>query len=308
VVAFAQNMHGESRPGQRERALAELATRQHGVVSYRQLVRLGLGRGAIEGRLANGRLHRIHLGIYAVGHSVLVESGYFIAAVLAAGPGALLSHRSAAALRGLRESLATFVEVTAERSRHSRAGLRVHTARCLHPDDRDRCDGIPVTSIARTLLDLAEVLPGDQLGRVIEKAEHRGLFDLRQVEDLLARSHGRRGLPRLAAALAPYTTAPVLRSEFERIFQRFCETHGLPMPGFNLVVAGHEVDAVWWEQGLIVELDGWDSHRGRGAFERDRARDSELLLAGFRVVRITYRRLTEEPAAVAAILRRLLGI
>jgi hypothetical protein len=165
-----------------------------------------------------------------------------------------------------------------------------------------------VTSVPRTLLDLAEVLPPRELISPIEEAERRGLFDLRAIHALLDRSHGRHGLRPLRAALEEMNDEPPqTRSDFELDFVRFCADHGLPRPGINVKVEGFEVDALWRERKLIVELDSYGFHRSRRAFESDRERDAALQLADYRVVRITWRRFTRHGAEVAGTIRTLLA-
>jgi hypothetical protein len=291
-------------------AIAKLASQQHGVVSHAQLVELGCNRGSLDTRVAGGRLHRLHTGVYSVGHSVLPRWGPFIAAVLACGPGALLSHVSAATLWGLLQNSSSRVHVSAPgRGKHRRAGIKLHLPRSIHPEDRAVREGIPVTSIARTLLDLAAVLPYPRLLRAVEEAERLRLFDLGAVERLLARSRGRKGGRALRSAIAESVhDVHWTRSELERRFLGLCRSAGLPQPAVNYWLEGLEVDAVWLEQKLAVELDGWATHHGRGAFERDRKRDAKLQLAGYRVMRVTQRRIERDAEELAGELRTLLGL
>jgi very-short-patch-repair endonuclease len=291
-----------------DRALASLAGCQHGVVARRQLLALGLRHRTIERRIARGRLHRIHRGVYAVGHRSLSAQGRWLAAVLAVGPDAVLSHRSAAALWELRPAAGARVDVTVPgRARRRRQGVAIHVTRELRDRDCAQREGIPVTSVARTLLDLAGVFPEPQLSRAFEQAERTGQLDLRAVEDVCLRGRGRRGLGALLRVLADQRgPAPAIRSELERIFLDLCREHRVPQPRINDFVVGFEVDAVWLRQRLVVELDGYDFHRTRAAFERDRARDTALQLAGYRVLRFTHRRLRQEPATIAETLRALL--
>jgi hypothetical protein len=282
--------------------IAALGERQHGVVAHRQLLAAGLGVSAIQRRVRAGRLHRLHRGVYAVGHRRVTASGRWMAAVLAYGPGALLSHRSAAALWELMPSARSLIDVTVERQRRAVSGVAVHRTRRLRASDRARQDGIPVTSVMRTLADLADVARPDQLRRAVEEAEARGLFDLRALPDL----RGRPGRGRLQRLVADYTVPPPTRSELERRFLGLCREAGLPPPGVNVLVAGILVDAVWEAHRLVVELDGHTYHRTRAAFEEDRRRDTALQVAGYRVVRVTQRRLTEAPGAVLAAVRLLL--
>ena len=181
------------------------------------------------------------------------------------------------------------------RSRSGQVGIALHRARSLHPEDRDECDAVPVTSVPRTLLDLAEVLPRRQLERTFEEAERLELLNLTAVSRLGERSHGRHGLKPLNSVLSEtYAPLPETRSELERRFLDLCRAC-IPPPVTNVTVAGFTVDAYWPDRRLVVELDGFAFHRTRGAFERDRARDAELQLAGYRVLRITARRLERDP-------------
>jgi very-short-patch-repair endonuclease len=288
--------------------IAELAERQRGVVAHRQLVQMGLGRGEIWRRLDAGRLHALHRGVYAVGHRRLPAGGHWMAAVLACGPTALLSHRSAAALWGIRPTAATRVDVThAGRTRHNRSGIAVHRPRRLHEEDSTVRDGIPVTSISRTLLDLAAVVRPRQLAKAVEAAERLRVFDLTALERQMDRSPRRAGLRSLRAALHEYVEPPFTRSGLERRFFDLCRKVGLPRPQTNVFLAGQEVDVLWPEQRVVVELDTRDYHQTSAAFERDRRRDATLQLAGYRVLRVTDRRLAREPHAVLGMLRALLS-
>ena len=282
--------------------------RQHGVIARDQLVSLGLGRGAIARRVATHRLHRVHRGVYAVGHSHLDARGRLMAAVLACGAGALASHRSGAWLWGFWGGASSRPDVTAAgRNRTGGADIVLHQPRSLHLDDRAVREGIPVTTVARTLLDLAEVVTLRQLERAFEDAERLRLLDLRAIEALRGRStgrHGLRALDRVMGDLEP--SSPDARSELEHAFVQLCRDAGLPLPAMNVSVAGFEVDALWPMERLVVELDGYAFHRSRTAFESDRARDAHLQLAGHRVIRLTYRRLVDDPDGVAGLLRSLL--
>src|SRR4051812_36910376 len=197
-----------------DRVIAELANRQHGVVAYRQLIRLGLRRRAIQHRVQSGRLHRIHKGVYAVGHRVLTPMGWRMAAVLACGPDALLSHASAAQLWDLIRRYSARVHVTVpSRGGRAQPGLVVHRVRSLDPRDCAVRNGIPVASVARTLLDLAAVVDASRLTRAIEAAEREGHFDLTAVNELLARSRGRRGARQLRSILSAAVIEPASRSD-----------------------------------------------------------------------------------------------
>jgi very-short-patch-repair endonuclease len=284
-------------------ALSATAARQHGVVSRAQLHALGLDAKAIGYRLSVGRLHLLHRRVYAVGHVPRSMHAHAMAAVLACGPDAVLSHRSAAALWRIDPTWRTPIEVTAT-SKHRLRGVLVHRSRTLDPRDITTRDGIPVTTPARTLVDLADVLDDLALARAVNEAQVLRLTTLDAIADLLDRSPGRRAVRRLAP-FVEQLDAPT-RSIFEDTFKRFIERHDLPRPELNQTVAGCLVDAVWREQRLVVELDSRQFHDHDQPFERDRDNDAKLLLAGYRVLRITWRRLTKTPEREAARIRALL--
>ena len=287
--------------------IAWVAERQHGVVTCRQLAGLGVGRGGIRARVLAGRLHRMYPGVYCVGHRQLTANGRRLAAVLACGPGALLSHRSAAAHFGITAAEPSRLDVTSPgRNRAGPRGIAVHLPRRLHAEDATVHEGIPVTSTARTLLDLAQMAGQRDVDRALDAAERLGRFDLAAAERLLERTPGHRGRGRFARALRAHRPGPT-RSELERRFLKVCRRAGLPHPQVNTRVAGIEVDAVWRRQRLVVELDGHAYHRTPLAFEGDRRRDAVLQLRGYRVLRITYRRLHDEPEEVVRIVRELLS-
>jgi predicted transcriptional regulator of viral defense system len=266
------------------RAVAELARRNHGVVNRDELLAIGVSATSLERWATEGRLHRVHRGVYAVGHAVLSVHGRWIAAVKACGPGAVLSHTSAAALTDLRRSSSPIIHVTTP-NRGSPRGIRVHRVRRLHPDDVAVVDGVPVTSTARTLLDLADVLPLRQLIRAIEQAERIQLFDMRAIEQLLARSNGRRAktLRRAIAAASPVR----VNSDWERDLLDFCDDHDIPRPELNVLVERYEVDALWRMKKIVVELDSYAFHRSLRAFEQDRDKYADLQLAGYLVLPLT---------------------
>ena len=230
-----------------------------------------------------------------------------MAAVLACGPDAVLSHRDAAALWGLRPSARAAIDVTVHgKRRDGQHGITIHRTRSLPEDERTVREGIPVTTVGRTLLDLAEVVDSRQLERACEAAERLRLFDLQEIEKLVRRHHGRRGLAAVRKVLGDIDEPPATRSELERRFLDLCGEAGLPPPRVNTQVAGFEVDVAWPEARLVVELDGHEFHRTRAAFERDRARDAAALqVAGHHVLRVTDRRLRREPAAVIDDVRAL---
>jgi very-short-patch-repair endonuclease len=248
---------------------------------------------------AAGRLHRLHRGVYAVGHLHLSDYSRCLAAVLACEPGALLSHASAAWLWGLYRYPPTTVDVTTATRRRGRWGMRIHHAK-LATEDRDACGPIPVTSVARTLLDQAATLSDHRLGRLLERAEELRLFDLRAVDELLGRAGRHRGIGRLKRELAIYRDDPaVVRSRTEKRFLDLVRRSGLPAPATNIYVSGFELDAYWERERFAVEIDAFETHGTRGAFERDRLREDDLQLLGIEMIRVTGPRLRREPAAVA---------
>jgi predicted transcriptional regulator of viral defense system len=286
--------------------MAALAAQQHGVIAVRQLHELGIGRGAVRRRIETARLHRLYVGVYAVGHRAVRREGRWLAAVLACGPEARLSYRSAGANFAIRPSARERIDVTVpSRGRRQRPGIQIHSARHLDPADVTEHRGIPTTSLARTLLDLATFLSLTQLDRAIEAAERLERFDLRAIDDVLARSNGHRGAERLRRALGDYHHDDV-RSDLEAHFLELCREADLPLPATNILIEGFLVDAVWREQKPVVELDGYRFHRTRSAFERDRRRDAMLALAGYRMVRVTHLMLERESGRVAEALRALL--
>jgi very-short-patch-repair endonuclease len=296
---------------ERERSVSRLATQQHGVVSRSQLLGAGLTARMIERRLESGYLHPLHRGVYAVGHERLGSRSHWMAAVLAGGDGAVLSHRSAAALWGLRRRRRGPIEVSATSSRLTRAvglgEIRFREGR-VRPGERELVTGIPVTSIARTLLDQADVVDGRELAGEFEEADRLGLLEMREIEAVCAQNPGRRGLKPLRHLIAEARYPEPARTPLEDGLLRLCREHGLPAPRTNVEVLGREVDAFWPRQRLMVEADSWSFHRHRAAFERDRARDAAMQAEGYRVIRLTHRRMEREPEAVASELRRLLGL
>jgi Transcriptional regulator, AbiEi antitoxin len=287
--------------------LAALAERQYGVVSAAQLVGLGYSRTEIARSVAAGRLHQIHRHAYAVGHRALSRHGKCLAAALACGDGALLSHRSAAWLWGITARWEPSVEVTAASPRHARAtGIRVHSAEALVAEDRDSVDEIPTTAVPRTLLDFAAVDPYF-LGIALDRCAQRDLLDLIAIDALIARSRGFRGVARLRDALGAHRTPDFTRSGLERRFLELIRGSGLPRPSINLFIEGYELDAYWHAERFAVELDTYDYHGSPVAFEADRLRQEDLKLAGIEMTRITGVRMDREPKAVISRLRRLLA-
>jgi predicted transcriptional regulator of viral defense system len=291
-------------------ALAEMARRQHGVVSIRQLEGpLGFSERSVARAVAAGRLHRIRRGVYAVGHTDLSQRGECLGAVLAVGPGALLSYHSAGWLWGIWRGSPGPLEVTSFVPRHHPAprGIVRHRARNLVDADRAIIDVIPVTSVARTLLDLASKLRGDQLRRALARAEELGLLDLDAIEAVIERNRGHHGAKRLRYALAIYEPPTFTRSEFERRFVDRLVDSGLPRPATGWNEVGYEIDVYWPERRFGVELDAFETHGTRDAFERDHDRDLDFAISGIKTIRVSERQFRREPDQIATRVATLLA-
>jgi len=267
----------------RDASVARIAARQHGVVTSAQLRIAGVLPSGITDRLRAGHLHRLYRGVYAVGHPNIGNEGRWMAAVLACGEGAALSHRSAAALWRI-GPLSAPVDVTVASSggRASRQGIRLHRSLTLSPADLTRRAGIPVTKPARTLEDLRRVLPRKWFARALREAEFLGLP--------------------IGEDFKPDRT----RTDLEGLFLSLVRRHRLPQPEVNVRVDRFIVDFLWRTECLIVEVDGWESHRMRSAFETDRARDARLNVLGYAVVRFTWRQVDNDAREVARTVRNLL--
>jgi very-short-patch-repair endonuclease len=286
--------------------VADLAARQWGIVSLEQLRERGVGRSAVEKAVRTGRLHCLHRGVYAVGHDRLGREARCMAAVLACGGGAVLSYRSAAAWWGLLQTEQARVDVTSPHGRHAIAGVRRHQARSLAPQDTTTHDDIPITSVARTLLDLAATVRPDRLERALAQAERLRLYDQAAIADVLSRSNGHRGRAALTRATAQ--EPKLTRSELEAIFLNLVRQAGLPQPQTNLPLTALDhlrldPDFYWPTHRLVVETDGWETHGTRSAFQRDRRRDAALVASGWRVMRFTYDDVTRDGATVVQRLR-----
>jgi very-short-patch-repair endonuclease/predicted transcriptional regulator of viral defense system len=302
-------MTAKVRHAEREQDLEALATRQHGVVSRAQLAELGFDDEWIERRLWERRIAAIHRNVYAVGHRRLAVRAPWWAALLAYGPGTVLSHQSAAVLWGIRRKRRGVIHVTAPGGRQGlrrRKGIWIHRCK-LRPEEITTLEVIPVTTVARTLFDLAEVAPYEEVKKTAEAADRRNLLRLRELEEVCERGRGRRALRPVRRLLVELEAPTEGRSPLEIRFAEFLRDHRIPAPAQNVLVLGHEVDALWPAAKLVVELDSWEHHGHRAAFERDRARDPKLLLAGYRTIRVTHRRLDDEPEQLAAELRALLA-
>jgi hypothetical protein len=292
-----------TRPRSDAEALRRLVERQHGVVSRRQLEAHQVAGSAITRWIRAGRLHRIHPHVYAVGHTSLTVNGRLIAALLYGGDEALLSHTTAGWVWSLLEAEQRWIHLVARDHRRSLPGVRVHRARRL---DRAECRGFRVTSVARTLLDVAAILPFRQLRRALAEADYRGILVAEDVREVLGR--GRPGSRALRAALERHM--PQLASTFSELEHRFleiCEAAELPLPEVNARVSRMRVDAVWRAQRVAVELDGGPAHSGAAAMKRDRERELLLRAHGFTVVRYSWHQVTKRSQEVLCDLRRLLS-
>jgi predicted transcriptional regulator of viral defense system len=277
--------------------VARLAAEQHGVVSAPQLLERGLSRTAIDVRLRKGRLHPVHHGVYVVGHPALTLKARFMAAVLACGPGAALGYRSAGAEWECMDwdDDRYLIEVTIPRSAPlRRPGLRIHRTRRLDPRDVARHDGIPITTPARTLLDLAEILPDKGLRRAARRAQALHRTNVRQIADVLTRAEGRRGASRLAALIADGPTPT--RSDLEDLVLDVVERGGLQRPPQINRRYGHVYpDLRWPKQRLTVECDSKTWHDGKLASEDDAERQARLEAGGERVLRVTWQQALKNP-------------
>jgi very-short-patch-repair endonuclease len=308
-----------------DQAIARAAERQHGVVSIGQLCAIGISEDAVHGRVRAGRLHRIHRGVYAVGHSALCQEARWMAAILACGRnsamgsgmrdgvsddeaakqgctartvldhwGAALSHRTAACLWALLPASGGPVDVSVpgDGGKRGRRGIRLHRCPTLSPAVVALHNGIPVTSPARTIADLR---------RVASARGKRGLISPRELRRAI-RQADVLGLP-----LDPEANRDRTRSDLERAFLRLCRRNCLPTPEVNVRIGRHLVDFLWRDRRLVVETDGYRYHRGRAAFEDDRARDLALRALGCEVLRLSDRQLREEPESIAGVLKARLA-
>jgi very-short-patch-repair endonuclease len=292
-----------------EAVIVKLAARQHRVVARRQLLAAGVSSDAIRHRRENGRLHALYRGVYAFGIPQVDRRGQWLAAVLACGDSAVLSHRSAAAHLGLLDSVPGPVEVTVPRAgSRSRQGILLHATRSLPGAEVVRRHAIPCTSVERTLVDLAASEPLGRLERAVEQAFALHLLGRTRMAEALTRANGRQGVAALGKLLSGLLDDLALtRSELERRLLRLVGDACLPTPEVNRHREGHRVDFQWPEHRLVVETDGRATHDTPYAFHRDRARDLDLELAGWHVIRLSWSQVVEEPERVAALLRARLA-
>jgi predicted transcriptional regulator of viral defense system len=297
-------------------ALVDLAREQHGVFGLAQLRELGLSDRAVRDRAVTARLHRIHHAVYSlVPRELLTREGLYMAAVLACGADAVLSHRSAARLHELRNWGYTKIEVTVPRRSHRRhPGVAVHRSTTLTPADVTRVNNIPVTTVARTLLDLGDVIDQRQLERSFDQAEAAEALDLRAIEDQLARNATRAGAKRVRKVLNEhYIGKTPTWSELEEALLAITRPLGIPDPECNAFITLDDgepairVDFVWREERIVIEADSRKWHDTRQRFETDRRRDQRLTVAGWTVIRTTWRQLKYRPHELRAVLVKLLA-
>lgn len=307
-------MGGIKRTANLNYAIGDLAEQQHGVVSRRQLRTLGVGDSTITARIASGYLRPLFREAFAVGHRAITRRGHLLAAVLACEERAVLSHGSAAEMLGLWDKqLAVVHVIPPDWSGRKISGIRWHRVRLPLPDEIEILDGIPCTTVSRTIVDMAGESNWGQLRRLVEQAAILRRLDVDEIDLVLSRGR-RRGAPRLRTILAPWRQTserrPVVRSRLEaRLLPRLIE-EGLPAPRTNakLRVDEHnfEVDLLWEEQRLAIETDGEETHATQAAFQRDRKRDQILIAAGYRTARVTWRQVVDETNAVVNRIARML--
>jgi hypothetical protein len=286
--------------------IRRLAERQHGIVARRQLIVLGLSAGLIRGRVDSGYLLPLHRGVFAVGHGRINQRARWIAAVLASGPGAVLSHGSAADLWSLRGSRGA-PEVVRRSGGSGPDAIRVHQTRVLHRSETTVEAGIPVTSIERTIMDMAPRLDDRQLERMLVAADRSRRLRWPRLMCLIERAPRRSGagrLGRIARNVDPRAVDALSPTEVD--FLALCREAGLPTPQVNVLVEGHLVDFAWLDKRVLVETDSFSFHADRPSFERDHLTTVELEIAGYRVHRAAAGMLESKPEPFLEVVRRSL--
>jgi hypothetical protein len=298
-----------------DQAISNLSLEQQGVFGFDQLLALGLTPRAVHARATAGRLHRIHHTVYSlVPKELLKREGLYMAAALACGPGAVLSHRSAAALLELRDWGHTKIEVTVpRRSARRHDGVKVHRSTTLTDEDVTDVNNIPCTTIARTLLDLADVVTPRQLERSFDQAEISERLDLTAINDQLARNPTRPGAKAVRNVLTThYIGGTPTWSENEEALLAITRELGIPDPDTNQFIVLDDggppirVDFVWREERVIVEADSKKWHTSRQRLEQDRVRDQRLTAAGWKIIRTTWNQMTQRPHELRPLLLKLL--
>jgi very-short-patch-repair endonuclease len=277
-----------------------LARTQHGVVARRQLLELGMGRRAIQHRIQGGRLHPVRRGVYAVGRPELTRKGRWMSFLLACPSGAALSHESAAALLGIEDRERAIVISIPPGTRCRLQGAHLH-CRKFGPRDLGEVDHIPVTSPARTLIDLATVASDRQLEAAVNAADQLDLIDPDALSAEIEKRTGQPGVPDLRRLLDARTFR-LTDSELERRFLRLVQSAQLPLPQTGVRLGAHTVDFFWPQLGLVIETDGLRYHRTASQQARDRRRDQALVSRGLTVLRFTHAQVAHEPADVVAAL------
>jgi very-short-patch-repair endonuclease len=281
-----------------EHRIARIAAPQDNVITLEQLLAAGLGHDAVAYRVNARTMQRLHRGVFLLGAAPATRMARVRAAVMACGEGAVISHRSAAELFGLLAESDREVDVTVVgRNPGAHSGVRLHRPRALARQDVTFMRGVPVTSVARAICDMAATEPAREVEHAYQEALYRRIVSERQMAAVLKREPYRRGAPVIRALL---DNPGMTRSEKERALRKLIAQAQLPKPLTNVRLHGYLVDAYWPDHGLVVEFDGWQAHGHRSAFERDRKRDQVLLANGLRVIRVTDRQLKYEPVAVAA--------
>jgi predicted transcriptional regulator of viral defense system len=303
---FVRSQRKSVAPDEATVVIRELAESQHGVVARRQLLALSVGSELIRDRVNSGRLLRLHQGVFAVGHRRIGLHGRWMAAVLACGPNAYLSHGSAAQMWGLRGTRPPY-EVIRTAGHRRPHGVRLHQTRSLPEEDVTMESGIPVTTVERTLSDIAGRHDARQMEHALVAADRSRRLNWEELERVLEQSKGRKGrarLRRVAARVDPRAADAV--SPLEVDFLALCQRADLPLPQVNVVVMDRVVDFLWPDAKVIVETDGYAFHGDRRSFERDRESTVMLTAAGYAVHRMTYRMLKSNPEPVLRLLRSAL--
>ncbi len=307
MEAFSAHQHGL------EETIGLVAVSQNGVVTLEQLEDLGLSRSAIHQRETSGRLYRVHQRVYSLTPKVLTERGRLMAAVLACGSGAVLSHRSAAYLWGLVDESPALIDVTAPHRRgRSPAGVAAHRDGSLRSSDKTTRYGIPCTSVPRALLDFSGVAPEWEVRKAVAQAEVLRILHRPTIQALIKRSRRRRGVARLRLILDTiHPQTKRTRSELERLFLAMCAKRAVPEPRVNVWLSApdgrqYQADFLWRDSKLIVEADSRRFHDTDSAFVRDRKRQQQLELAGWRVSRCTWEEVEQEPRRLALTIQGLL--
>lgn len=289
--------------------IAALAARHHGVVTRAQLLASGLSPGQVVRRTRRGQLHVLYRGVYAVGHRELPRNGRALAACWSAGPRGLLFDVAAAAHHGVRGSSSARWDIALSQASAwtGQPGIRPHAISTLLPEDITCVEGVPVTTLARTVVDLAARHPARTVEKVLNEMVTMDLYDQRALDALLSRPY-LRGTKQLESILGRQQAGTTItKSELEELLIALCDSHGIPRPQMNAWLIGLEVDALWPGTLLVVELDSARFHASRAAFERDREKGNELVVAGYTLLRVTWRQLLDDPHRVAEQLRRALA-